>query len=33
MNDFPISTLAVRGRTSGDWPTVPVNVLELDGQR
>lgn len=28
---FP--TLAVRGRTSGEWRTVPVNVLELDGQR
>jgi deazaflavin-dependent oxidoreductase (nitroreductase family) len=25
--------LAVRGRTSGQWRTVPVNVLELDGQR
>jgi deazaflavin-dependent oxidoreductase (nitroreductase family) len=23
----------VRGRTSGEWRTVPVNVLELDGQR
>jgi len=28
---FP--TLAVRGRRSGEWRTVPVNVLELDGQR
>jgi deazaflavin-dependent oxidoreductase (nitroreductase family) len=28
-----ILTLAVRGRTSGEWRTVPVNVLELDGQR
>jgi deazaflavin-dependent oxidoreductase (nitroreductase family) len=26
-------TLAVRGRTSGEWRTVPVNVLELAGQR
>ena len=26
-------TLAVRGRRSGQWRTVPVNVLELDGQR
>jgi deazaflavin-dependent oxidoreductase (nitroreductase family) len=26
-------TLAVRGRTSGEWRTVPVNVLELDGSR
>jgi deazaflavin-dependent oxidoreductase (nitroreductase family) len=28
-----IPTLAVRGRTSGEWRTAPVNVLELDGQR
>jgi deazaflavin-dependent oxidoreductase (nitroreductase family) len=28
-----IPTLAVRGRMSGEWRTVPVNVLELDGQR
>jgi deazaflavin-dependent oxidoreductase (nitroreductase family) len=28
-----IPTLAVRGRTSGEWRTVPVNVLELEGQR
>jgi deazaflavin-dependent oxidoreductase (nitroreductase family) len=28
-----IPTLAVRGRTSGEWRTVPVNVLKLDGQR
>lgn len=26
-------TLAVRGRTSGEWRTVPVNVLELNGSR
>ncbi len=26
-------TLAVRGRTSGQWRTVPVNVLELHGSR
>lgn len=26
-------TLAVRGRTSGEWRTVPVNVLEYDGAR
>jgi deazaflavin-dependent oxidoreductase (nitroreductase family) len=26
-------TLAVRGRTSGQWRTVPVNVLVLDGSR
>jgi deazaflavin-dependent oxidoreductase (nitroreductase family) len=25
--------LRVRGRTSGSWRTVPVNPLELDGQR
>ena len=28
-----VSTLAVRGRRSKEWRTVPVNVLELDGQR
>jgi deazaflavin-dependent oxidoreductase (nitroreductase family) len=27
-----VPTLAVRGRTSGEWRTVPVNVLELAGQ-
>ncbi len=26
-------TLAVRGRKSGEWRTVPVNVLERDGTR
>jgi deazaflavin-dependent oxidoreductase (nitroreductase family) len=26
-------TLAVKGRNSGKWRTVPVNVLEHDGQR
>jgi deazaflavin-dependent oxidoreductase (nitroreductase family) len=25
--------LEVRGRTSGEWRTTPVNVLTLDGQR
>jgi deazaflavin-dependent oxidoreductase (nitroreductase family) len=25
--------LAVRGRTSGEWRTTPVNLLELDGHR
>jgi deazaflavin-dependent oxidoreductase (nitroreductase family) len=25
--------LAVRGRKSGQWRTVPVNLLELDGRR
>jgi deazaflavin-dependent oxidoreductase (nitroreductase family) len=28
-----VPTLAVRGRTSGEWRTVPVNVLEVDGAR
>ncbi len=28
-----VPTLAVRGRSSGEWRTVPVNVLELDGAR
>jgi deazaflavin-dependent oxidoreductase (nitroreductase family) len=28
-----VPTLAVRGRKSGAWRTVPVNVLELDGAR
>lgn len=28
-----IPTLAVRGRTSGEWRKVPVNVLEVDGGR
>jgi deazaflavin-dependent oxidoreductase (nitroreductase family) len=27
------TTLAVRGRQSGEWKTVPVNVLALDGER
>jgi deazaflavin-dependent oxidoreductase (nitroreductase family) len=27
-----IPTLAVRGRTSGEWRTVPVNVVEFKGQ-
>jgi deazaflavin-dependent oxidoreductase (nitroreductase family) len=27
------TTLAVRGRRSGEWKTVPVNVLEVDGSR
>src|SRR5919202_1174823 len=25
--------LAVRGRTSGEWRTTPVNLLEVDGVR
>src|SRR5262245_20764647 len=28
-----VPTLAVRGRTSGEWRTVPVNVVELEGHR
>jgi deazaflavin-dependent oxidoreductase (nitroreductase family) len=28
-----LPTLAVRGRRSGRWRTVPVHVLELDGVR
>jgi deazaflavin-dependent oxidoreductase (nitroreductase family) len=28
-----VPTLAVRGRVSGEWRTVPVNVLELEGHR
>src|SRR5436305_14849953 len=27
------TTLAVRGRKSGEWRRVPVNVVELDGAR
>jgi hypothetical protein len=27
------TTLAVRRRRTGEWQTVPVNVLELDGAR
>lgn len=28
-----VPTLAVRGRKTGEWRTVPVNVLELNGTR
>jgi deazaflavin-dependent oxidoreductase (nitroreductase family) len=28
-----VPTLAVRGRTSGQWRTVPVNVLVYNGRR
>lgn len=28
-----VPTLAVRGRKSGEWRTVPVNVLERDGTK
>ena len=28
-----VPTLAVRGRSTGEWRTVPVNVLDLDGSR
>jgi hypothetical protein len=27
------TTLAVRRRRTGEWQTIPVNVLELDGER
>jgi deazaflavin-dependent oxidoreductase (nitroreductase family) len=27
------TTLAVPGRRTGEWQTIPVNVLELDGDR
>jgi deazaflavin-dependent oxidoreductase (nitroreductase family) len=30
---FGSRVLAVRGRTSGEWRTTPVNLLELDGRR
>jgi deazaflavin-dependent oxidoreductase (nitroreductase family) len=30
---FGSRVLAVKGRTSGEWRTVPVNLLELDGRR
>jgi deazaflavin-dependent oxidoreductase (nitroreductase family) len=33
MRVGPVTTLAVRGRRSGAWHTVPVNVLEMDGAR
>jgi deazaflavin-dependent oxidoreductase (nitroreductase family) len=28
-----VPTLNVRGRTTGQWRSVPVNVLELDGEQ
>jgi len=28
-----VPTLRVRGRSTGRWRSVPVNVLELDGER
>jgi deazaflavin-dependent oxidoreductase (nitroreductase family) len=33
MGPLGLRQLAVRGRSSGQWQTVPVNLLELDGQR
>ena len=30
---FGSRVLAVRGRTSGEWRTTPVNLLEFDGHR
>jgi deazaflavin-dependent oxidoreductase (nitroreductase family) len=33
INAWGARTLAVRGRTSGEWRTVPVNLLSRDGER
>jgi deazaflavin-dependent oxidoreductase (nitroreductase family) len=33
INAWGARTLAVRGRKSGEWKTVPVNLLSLDGER
>ena len=33
LSPLGLRQLAVRGRTSGEWQTVPVNLLELDGRR
>ena len=33
INAWGARTLAVRGRKSGEWKTVPVNLLPLDGER
>ena len=33
INAWGARTLAVRGRKSGDWHTVPVNLLARDGER
>jgi hypothetical protein len=33
VSPLGLRQLAVRGRTSGEWQTVPVNLLELDGRR
>jgi deazaflavin-dependent oxidoreductase (nitroreductase family) len=33
MSVFGSRVLAVKGRTSGEWRTTPVNLLELDGRR
>jgi len=33
INAWGARTLAVRGRKSGDWRTVPVNLLTRDGER
>ena len=33
LGAFGARTLAVRGRKSGQWQTVPVNPLPMDGER
>jgi hypothetical protein len=33
LGPLGLRQLAVRGRISGEWQTVPVNLLELDGGR
>ncbi|MGQ0434146.1 MAG: nitroreductase/quinone reductase family protein [Microthrixaceae bacterium] len=33
LSPLGLRQLAVRRRSSGEWQTVPVNLLELDGQR
>ena len=33
LSPLGLRQLTVRGRTSGEWQTVPVNLLELDGRR
>ncbi len=33
MRSGAVPTLKVRGRKTGNWRSVPVNILELDGKR
>ena len=33
MRSGTVPTLRVRGRKTGHWRSVPVNILELDGER